>query len=120
LAKVLEGKPVRKFLKEREPLIPHKKLIDLINIDGLLVGREAPPLPKGVSREEAIEVVAGSAWARGLAEGVCGGKYAGFEPGTTEFKTCVYNLRHRVAARVLGYTWVPPPMPPIRPSRRGR
>jgi len=116
MAEVLERKPVRTYLKERETLIPRKKLVDIFGIDPLIF--EQVPIVDAVSAANAIEVVAGSSWARGLAEGVCGPGYAGFSPGTAEFDRCVYNVSHRVAARVLGMTWAPPVAPPPRPPRR--
>jgi len=123
MAEVLQRKPFRTYLKERETLIPRKKLVDIIGIDPEFFGvYEQPPVPivDTVSPTNAIEVVAGSSWARGLAEGVCGPGYAGFTPGTSEFDRCVYNVSHRVAARVLGMTWAPAPpvAPPPRPPRR--
>lgn len=119
---MLDRKPVRTYLKERETLVPRKKLIDVLDIDSVLFGFEQvpsiPPIVDTVSPANAIEVVAGSSWARGLAEGVCGPGYAGFSPGTPEFERCVYNVSHKVAARVLGMAWAPPPAPPVAPPRR--
>ena len=63
-----EKKPVRSFLRERETLIPRKKLVDIL--EGPLLGQELPP---GVSPEAAIETVSRSAWAKNLAEGVWAG-----------------------------------------------
>jgi hypothetical protein len=105
---------IKKFLKERETLIPRPKAVDLLG-EPLLGQIELPP---GISPSDAVETVARSAWARGLAEGVCGAKYAGFTPGTPEYETCVYNVSHKVAARVLGLTWPLPPTPPPRRPRR--
>jgi len=124
MADLLERKIVRTYLKERETLVPRKKLMDILDINPTFFGAfEQPPIPPIVDRvrpEEAIEVVAGSSWGRGLAEGVCGPGYAGFSPGTAEFDRCVYHVSHRVAARVLGMTWIPPTpvAPPPRPRRR--
>ena len=115
MSKVLGNTPVRKFLKEREPLIQRPKIVDLVG--ERLLGQEVG-LPPGISPEAAIETVARSTWAHGLAEGVCGPGYAGFTPGTPEFISCVYNVSHKVAARVLGLTWVAPVAPPPRPRRR--
>jgi len=118
---VLERKVIRTYLKERETLIPRKKLVDVPGIDPDFLSFEQMPVPPVVDRvrpEEAIEVVAASSWARGLAEGVCGPGYAGFNPGTPEFERCVYNVSHKVAARVLGMTWMPPPAPPVAPPPR--
>jgi len=118
VTEVLERKPLRNYLKEREPLIPRPKIIDILE-PGLSFAQIDTVAPT-----DAIEVVAGSSWARGLAEGVCGPGYAGFGPGTREFDSCVYNVSHKVAARVLGMTWTPAPTPPApiptRRPRRGR
>jgi len=114
MAEVLERKPVRSYLKEREPLIPRPKIIDLLE-PGLRFAQV-----DAVAPSEAIEVVAGSSWARGLAEGVCGPGYAGFNPGTREFDSCVYHISHKVAARILGMTWAPPTPPVPPPARRPR
>ena len=116
MSKVLGNTPIRNFLKERETLIPRPKIVGLVG--ERLLG-QAVELPPGVTPEAAVETVARSAWARGLAEGVCGPGYAGFMPGSPEFAYCVHNVSHKVAARVLGLTWVPPPTPPVvRPPRR--
>jgi len=112
---ILKEGPIRRFIKERETLIPRKKLVELVG--GQLLGQEVG-LPPGVTPEAAIETIARSAWAHGLAEGVCGPGYAGFAPGTAEFDACVYNVSHRVAARVLGLTWTPPAAPTAAPRRR--
>jgi len=115
VTEVLERKPVRTYLKEREPLIPRPKIIDMLEPSLRFAQVDAVP------PAEAIEVVAGSSWARGLAEGVCGPGYAGFSPGTREFDSCVYHISHKVAARVLDMTWTPPPTPPAPlPTRRPR
>lgn len=122
----LEKKPIRTFLKEREPLIPRKKLVDMLGSSYFgqieeLLGQVIPAVDR-VRPEDAIEVVAASTWAQELAKGVCGPGYAGFTPGTPEFDRCVYNVSHKVAARVLGLTWpLPPaPAPPAAPPRRRR
>ena len=119
MTEVLERKPVRTYLKEREPLIPRPKIVDILNLSDLSFAQI--PTVDTVRPEDAIEVVAGSSWARGLAEGVCGLGYAGFSPGTAEFDRCVFHVSHKVAARTLGMTWMPPPTPPAAlPTRRPR
>jgi len=133
LAEVFDRKPIRTFLKEREPLIPRKKLVDIMGIDPGYLARAdyftnlvfeqvpppaPPPIVDRVRPEEAIEVMAGSRWAHGLAEGVCGPGYVGLTPGTVEYERCVYNVSHKVAAKALGMVWTPPPAPPVRPPRR--
>jgi len=105
---------IKNYLRERETLIPRPKLVDFF--EGNIFGQIT--LPPGVTPEQAIEVVARSEWARKLAEGVCGPKYAGFAPGTPEFETCVRNVSHKVAARVLGLSWPAPAVP--TPTRRRR
>ena len=67
-AEFLKKRPVRDFLKEREPLIPRKKIVDVLNLDSPVMGQEIA-LPPDVTPEAAIEVVSRTAWARGLAEG---------------------------------------------------
>jgi len=116
MAEVLERKPFRTYLKERETLIPHKKLVDIIGIDPDLTFAQVPVIDR-VSREEAIEVIASSTWARSLAEGVCGPGYVGLTPGTPEYERCVYTVSHRVAEKVAP-TALPPPVRPPRPPRR--
>jgi hypothetical protein len=67
MTEILKDKPIRKFLKERETLIPGRpKLVDMVGES--LLGQEVG-LPPGVSPEAAIETVSRSAWAHGLAEG---------------------------------------------------
>ena len=105
---------IKNYLRERETLIPRPKLVDFF--EGNIFGQTLPP---GVTPEQAIEVVARSEWARKLAEGVCGPKYVGYTPGTPEFETCVHNVSHKVAARVLGLSWPPAPAVPT-PTRRRR
>jgi len=109
---VLSRKPVRDFLKERETYLPRKKLVTMIDENTRFA--EPLALPTGINPEQAIEVVAGGTWAQGIAEGVCGPGYAGFPRDTSEFKSCVFNVSHRVAARTLGLTWTPTPAPSRR------
>lgn len=117
---VLERNLVRNFLNKREPLIPHKKLVDSLDLSRFIKGSpfsgQAVELPNGVTPEQAIETVSRSDWAKNLASGVCGTGYAGFAPGTPEFEHCVFNVSHRVAAKVLGLTWTP--SAPAGPARR--
>jgi len=115
MAEILERKPIRTWLKERRTIIERPKLVDFLESSSLF-GQVT--LPTGVTPEEAIEVVARSDWARKLAEGVCGPKYAGFSPGTREFDRCVYNVSHKVAARVLGLSWPTPTA--VTPTKRRR
>jgi len=132
MATVSDRKPVRTYLKEREPLVPHKKLVDILGIDlgdlsrinyfTDLVLQQVPPAPPPlvdrVRPEDALEVMAASSWAHGLAEGVCGPGYVGLTPGTREYERCVYNVSHKVAAKAIGMVWTPPPAPPAVPPPR--
>jgi len=67
MPQILERKPLLTFLRERETLIPRQKLVDMF---GATVFEQQLPLDK-VKPEEAIEIVANTSWARGLAEGLC-------------------------------------------------
>lgn len=91
---LLKEKPIRSFLSKRPTLVLSKPLVVLLGID--------PPLelPPGVTPEQAVEVVAGSAWARGWASGIA--KLAGYTPGTPEFTKQVERLSKFVARRMLG------------------
>jgi hypothetical protein len=115
LKTILERKPLRTFLKEREPLIPHKKLIDILGIDP---NSTFTQIVDKVRREDAIEVIASSTWARSLAEGVCGPGYVGLTPGTPEYERCVYTVSHRVAEKVAPTALPTPVAPPPRPRKR--
>jgi len=118
MATILAHKPVRTYLKEREPLVPRKKIVDILDIDPDFLRFEQAPAVDRVSRADAIEVVAASTWARSLAEGVCGPRYVGLNPGTPEYERCVYTVSHRVAERVTPAVLPPPAVPPPRPPRR--
>lgn len=128
MAEVLDRKPLRTFLTQREPLLPRRKVINLLgchspnDIWGDIIREFAqgpPPAIDRVKPAEAIEVMAGSSWAFRLAEGVCGPRYVGLTPGTDEYERCVYNVSHKVAARSLGMEWTPTPTPvPARRRRR--
>jgi len=117
VATVLDRKPVRTYLKERETLVPRKKLVDIFGIDPDFLRFEQVPAIDRVSRADAIEVIAASKWARGLAEGVCGPGYVGLTPGTPEYERCVYTVSHRVAERVTPTAIPPPAVPPPRRRR---
>jgi len=118
MAAILDHKPVRTYLKERETLVPRKKFVDIFGIDPDFLQFEQAPIDR-VRREDAVEVIAASKWARSLAEGVCGPGYVGLTPGTPEYERCVYTVSHRVAEKVTP-TALPPPAvpPPRRPARR--
>ncbi len=117
MAEVLERKPIRTYLKEREPLIPRKKIVDILNIDPADFLHFQVPLIDRIRREDAVEVIAASTWARSLAEGVCGPGYVGLTPGTPEYERCIYTVSHRVAEKVAPAA-LPPPVAPPRPPRR--
>lgn len=106
---IFKNGPLRKLLKEWKTILPRPRLVDLL--------KQKVELPPGVSPEQAIEIVAKSEWARKLAEGVCGPGWVGLTPGTPEYESCVYNVSHRVAAKVLGLEWAPPARPPRKPRR---
>jgi intein/homing endonuclease len=55
--------PIRRLLTEWQPLLPRKRVL------GNLLGQET--IVDRVPIEDAIEVIAGSSWAKNLAEGVC-------------------------------------------------
>jgi hypothetical protein len=114
---MLERKPLRVYLHERETLVPRKKLVDILGIDPDLTFAQVPLIDR-IRREDAIEVIAGSSWARGLAEGVCGPGYVGLTPGTPEYERCIYTVSHRVAEKVAPTALPPPAVPPPRPPRR--
>jgi len=52
-----------------------------------------------VSKEEAIDIVAGTEWAQGWADGMC--RMAGLSPGTTEYEQCFDKLTTKVASEVI-------------------
>jgi len=121
MATVLDRKPIRTYLKEREPLVPRKKLVDIFGIDPFgYTFEQVPAVIDRVRREDAVEVIAASKWARSLAEGVCGPGYVGLTPGTPEYERCVYTVSHRVAEKVTPTALPPPAVPPPRPPRAPR
>lgn len=70
MAEVIER--VKSWLRERETYIPRKRLVDIL--EGELsfgIFRQPPVVPvvDKVRPEDAIEIVASSSWARGIAEG---------------------------------------------------
>jgi len=116
----LEHKPIRTYLRERETLIPHKKLVDILGIDPDFLRFEQAPVIDRIARADAVEVIAASKWAHSLAEGVCGPGYVGLTPGTPEYERCVYTVSHRVAEKVTPTALPPPAVPPPRPPRAPR
>jgi len=115
---IFDRKPVITYLKDRETLVPHKKIVDILDMDfAFLRFEQVPPIDR-ISRADAVEVIAASTWARSLAEGVCGPRYVGLTPGTPEYERCVYTVSHRVAEKVTPTALPPPAAPPVRPPRR--
>jgi len=55
--------------------------------------------PSPITREEAVEIVAGTEWARHWGEGMC--RLAGITPGTPEWESCVSRLARRAAERIM-------------------
>ena len=88
----VEMGPIRKFLADRETLIPDRPKIF-----------KDPPeiaLPPGVTEEQAVKVVAESPWARGWGEGIA--KLAGYKESTPAYHRQVKRLSEFVAKRMLG------------------
>ena len=88
-------KPIRKILQNRPTLILEEPLVVTLGLD--------PPaeLPPGVTREEAIEVIAGSAWAQNLATGWLKAFMPDLRPGTPEYEEAHKRIARRVAEGVL-------------------
>lgn len=55
--------------------------------------------PNPITREEAIEVVAGTEWAKHWAEGMC--RLTGITPEKPEWSSCVERLSRKAAERIL-------------------
>jgi len=55
--------------------------------------------PNPITREEAIEIVAGTEWAQNWASGMC--RLAGITPGTPEWESCVKRLARKAAERII-------------------
>lgn len=62
---------------------------------------QAAPLPPGVSREEAIEIVSKSEWAQNLAAGWLRAFMPELKPGTPEYEGKKNEIAKRVAAGVV-------------------
>lgn len=90
----LKKKPIREFLKKRPTLILEKPLVEMLGID-------PPELPPGITREEAIEVVAATEWARNLATGWLKAFMPTLTPGTPEYEEAHKRISRRVAAGVI-------------------
>lgn len=59
----------------------------------------SPELPPGVTYEQAVSVIAGGAWARGLAEGIA--RRGGLTPDTPEWRKFVDTFSRAVAEGML-------------------
>jgi len=59
------------------------------------VNNPGNPLPEGVTREEAIEIIAATPWAERAARGMA--RLGGLMPGTPEFESFVRHYRSAVA-----------------------
>lgn len=82
--------PIIKFLRERPTLILKEPLIKM-----LLGEAEKIKVDREISREELVEAIKRSAWARGIAEGLA--KKGGLKPCTEEYHKFVDTLSRAVA-----------------------
>lgn len=85
--------PIMRVLANRRTLVLGEPLVVRLGID-------PPELPPGVTFEEAVAVVEGTSWAKGLAEGMCV-KLAGLTPGTAEYRVCLRRVSRKVAEGLL-------------------
>lgn len=116
MSNLLEKKPIRAWLKERETLLPRPKFADMLNLLQFSESKHvAIPLPPGVSPREAVDLVAETSWAKNLAAGVCS-KLAGLTG--TAYDRCVVNASKKVAMGLLGVT--PEEYAAGKPARRRR
>jgi len=90
---ILPVGPVRKALYERKTIVLKEPLVKALGLDPQV-------LPPGVTYEEAVAVIEGSRWAKGLADGMCS-KLFGTVPGTKEHDACVKRVARRVAEGLL-------------------
>lgn len=110
----LREKPIRTWLEERETLIPRPKIIS-----GLGKRAVAPiDLPAGVTRAEAVEAIAGTTWARGIAQGIA-------DKGGLSGKSrddFIERFSHQVAEGIVTSSYLPEitrPKGPGRPPGKG-
>jgi len=111
----LREKPLRSWLENRETLVPRAKLISSLS------KRAVPPieLPAGVSREDAIEAIAGTNWARGIAQGLAD---KGGLSGTPR-DHFIDRFAHQVAEGIVTSSYIPelvrgPGRPPKVPESK--
>lgn len=85
--------PVMSFLSERKTVVLDEPLIVKLGID--------PPqeLPPGITKEAAVELIAGTPWAMGAGEGVA--RKLGLTPDTPEFRAAAYNWAKALAEGML-------------------
>ena len=84
----------RRFLCEYKPILRRRKLYKCSPLNPQV-------LPPGISRVEAIEVVAGSEWAQHLAEGWLRKFFPEMIPGTSEYERKKWDIARTVAAGVV-------------------
>ena len=95
----MREKPVRSWLETRQTIIPRPKLINSFTKHGV------PPidLPAGISRDEAVEAIAGTTWARGIAQGIADkGGLAG--SARDDF---IQRFAHQVAEGIVTSSYLP-------------
>jgi hypothetical protein len=66
-----------------------------LNIKWPWVHNPGNPLPKGVTKEEAIEIIAATPWAERAARGMA--RLGGLTIGTPEYETFVSHYRYALA-----------------------
>ncbi|MHC1627625.1 MAG: hypothetical protein ACXQTI_02180 [Candidatus Nezhaarchaeales archaeon] len=90
--------PILDVLKRRPTFILDEPLVKKLN-PTLLSGQVV--LPPGITREEAIEVVAASEWATNLAAGWLKRFFPELTPGTPEYKRKKAEIARIVAAGIV-------------------
>jgi len=63
---LIREKPIRSWLEGRETLFPRPKLVTSFTKHIV----QPIELPAGITREDAVEAIAGTTWARGIAQGI--------------------------------------------------
>jgi len=113
---IIREKPIRSWLESRETLIPRPKLVTSFT------KHVVPPieLPVGVTREEAVEAVAGTTWARGIAQGIADKGGLSGSP-RDDF---IQRFAHQVAEGIVTSSYLPAiltpaPRGPGRPPKEG-
>jgi len=90
--------PVLDALKRRQTFILNEPLVKKFNP---VFSAQAAPLPPGISREEAIEVVASSEWAQNLSAGWLRKFFPELTPGTPEYERKKAEIARTVAAGIV-------------------